>query len=66
MAVNLLVDNNHPSEHRRRKIFAETLPVRLTPAQMAAIDEWRGRLPGKTNRSEAIRLLLDAALRTER
>lgn len=43
--------------------FAPAVPIRLTAEAIAAVDAWRENQPGVPTRSEAIRSLLDLALR---
>jgi hypothetical protein len=44
--------------------YRETIPVRLTPESILAIERWMERQPKTMSRSEAIRRLLQAALET--
>lgn len=44
------------------RTYGETIPVRLTPEDVAAVDSWIEEQPAKVSRSEAIRRLLRAAL----
>jgi metal-responsive CopG/Arc/MetJ family transcriptional regulator len=41
------------------------LQMVIAPSQVAAIDAWRKNEPGIPSRSEAIRRLIDKALRSE-
>jgi hypothetical protein len=43
--------------------FRETIPVRLTPEAMAAIDDWIARQAEPPSRSEAIRQLIERGLK---
>jgi Arc/MetJ-type ribon-helix-helix transcriptional regulator len=44
--------------------YRETIPVRLTPESIRAIERWMEQQPKRMSRSEAIRRLLQAALET--
>jgi hypothetical protein len=44
--------------------YRETIPVRLTPESILAIERWMEQQPKTMSRSEAIRRLLQAALET--
>jgi hypothetical protein len=45
--------------------FASPLPMRFTVSQLEAVDEWRRNQPDLPSRTEAIRRLVEEALRTE-
>ena len=60
-----------PVEAKRRgrppgAAFADPVPVRLTPDQLADVDQWREDQPDQPSRSEAIRRLLEYGLRRKR
>jgi len=48
-----------PTGHRYR----ETIPVRLTPEAVKAIDAWIARQDDPPSRSEAIRVLIERGLK---
>ena len=47
------------------RTYSSSIPVRLTPAQLEGFDAWREAQPDKPSRSEAIRRLVEEALRTK-
>ncbi|WP_331291557.1 MULTISPECIES: hypothetical protein [Methylobacterium] len=46
--------------------FAAPFPMRFTVTQMEAVDEWRRNQPDLPSRTEAIRRLIDEALKAKR
>ncbi|GGK23871.1 ribbon-helix-helix protein, CopG family [Salinarimonas ramus] len=62
-----MADKSIPVEGKKRgrppgSAYADPIPVRLTPEQIAEIDAWRARQAGEPSRSEAIRRLVGLAL----
>lgn len=47
----------------RGTAFADPFPMRFTVTQMDAVDEWRRNQPDIPSRTEAIRRLVEEALR---
>ncbi|MGX9982939.1 hypothetical protein [Methylobacterium fujisawaense] len=47
-------------------VFAAPFPMRFTVAQMEAVDEWRRNQPDLPSRTEAIRRLVEEALKAKR
>ena len=67
LTVNILVEPKRPPGRPRGRKFSETLPLRLTPDLSAMIDEWLALQPEpKPSRSEAIRRLVEEALKAKR
>jgi hypothetical protein len=44
------------------RLYRETIPVRLTPEAVDAIEQWIAKQPASTTRSEAIRRLIEVGL----
>jgi len=60
-----------PVEEKRRgrppgEKYAAPVPVRLTPEQLAYVDAWRQSQDDLPSRSEAIRRLVEEALKAKR
>jgi hypothetical protein len=57
------------SVHKKRgrppgRNYGETIPMRLSPALKGKVEAWADKQPDKPSRSEALRRLLEAALKT--
>jgi len=67
LTVNVSVEPKRPPGRPPGRKFSETLPLRLTPDLSAEIDAWLAGLPDpKPSRSEAIRRLVEEALKAKR
>jgi hypothetical protein len=63
MAISV---NRKKRRRGRPKVGSTLIGVRIVPSQLAALDRWRKTQKPRPNRPEAIRRLLDAALKGEK
>jgi len=55
-----------PEKKSRHSVTGTPVQVRLQPSQLSELDEWRRMQPDLPNRSEALRRMMEIALKVKK
>jgi hypothetical protein len=68
LCTRKMMTKQEKSVHKKRgrpagRSYSETIPVRLSPALKSKVEAWARRQPDEPSRSEALRRLVETALK---